>query len=251
MSAATGLLATKSKTTAKILFARTGTSDYVDLGNIAKFAHKPSIQRYTHMQSQVGDAGAGGTKRADGKLVTTIEDLWSATLDEHTPANLRLLLLGGAATPTDQSLNATLAVSITAVKPGFAYWVGAYNITAQSLTFDAEAKVEGADFVLDRSAGILTILATGTISDGDAVAGTVSVPAAKYDSYTSAGDLRASGAFQIFEFDQFGAAPRRHTTFTGEIYVANWGEQTVESINEFEVEILAISKPVVKERNDA
>lgn len=249
MSANPGQLATKSKTTAIILFARTGTVDYLPLGNVSKFSHAPSVQRYTHMQSQVGDSG-GGNKRADGKLVTTIEDLWKATLDEHIAGNLRLLLLGDVATATNQASNASLAVSITAVKPGYTYWVGAYNITSHALTFDAASKTEGTDFTLDKRSGILTILATGTIADGDAVAGTVSVPAQKFDSYTSAADLRASGAFQIFEFDQFGGAPRRHTTFTGEIYVANWGEQTVDAPNEFEVEILAISKPVVKERVD-
>lgn len=250
MSTTPGLLATKSKTTATILFARTGTSDFLPLGNVVKFAHKPSIQRYTHMQSQVGDAG-GGTKRADGKLVTTIEDMWSATLDEHVPGNLRLMMLGAAATATNQASNASLAVSIAAVKPAFSYWVGAYNLTTSALTFATLTKTEGIDYTLDKASGILTILATGTIADGDAVAGTISVPAVKFDAYASAGDLRASGAFQVFEFDQFSSAPRRHTTFTGEIYVANWGEQTVDQPNEFEVEILAISKPVVKERNDA
>lgn len=250
MSASIGQLATKNKTTAIILFARTGTADYVPLGNVTKFSHAPSIQRYTHMQSQVGDAGAGGTKRADGKLVTTIEDLWKATLDEHTAANLRLLLLGAAQTATNQASNASLAVSISAVKLGFTYWVGAYNITSHALTFDGSSATEGTDFTLDKASGILTILSTGTLSDGDAVAGTISVPAQKYDTHTSADDLRASGAFQIFEFDQFSKAPRRHTTFTGEIYVSNWGEQTVDAPTEFEVEILAISKPSVKERVD-
>lgn len=249
MSANPGQLATKSKTTAIILFARTGTSDFLPLGNVSKFSHAPSVQRYTHMQSQVGDAG-GGNKRADGKLVTTIEDLWKATLDEHTAFNLRLLLLGGERSPANQSSNASLAVSISNIKPGYTYWVGAYNITSHALTFDGSSATEGTDFTLDKASGILTILATGTLSDGDDVAGTISVPAVSYDTHTSADDLRASGAFQIFEFDQFSKAPRRHTTFTGEIYVSNWGEQTVDAPNEFEVEILAISKPVVKERVD-
>ncbi|KAB2673897.1 MAG: hypothetical protein DVB31_02960 [Verrucomicrobia bacterium] len=250
MSAVIGSLANKAKTTARVLYKRTGESAYVDLGNVLKFSRKPQIQRYTHMASQTGDAG-GGFKRADGKLVTTIEDNFEFSLNDHTPDNLRLLLLGGAPTTADQALNATLAVSIASVKPGGVYWVGAYGITAEALTFDGDPKTPGTDYILDKASGILSILATGTIGEGDPVAGTVAVPAVKYNAHDAATALRATGSFEVFEFDQFSKAPRKHTSIaSGELIVTNWGEQTVDQPNEFTIELLAITTPVTKERQD-
>ena len=250
MSALPGSLASKSKSTFRVLYKRTGDIGSVELGNIVKGSFKPTIQRVSHMASLTGDSG-GGVKAVDGKLVTTTENLWEFTLSEHSKDNLRLLLLGEELGAANQASNATLAVAITDVKPGRSYWVGAYNITSAALTFATLTKTEGTDYLLDKASGILTILAAGSIADGDDVAGSVAVPAQKYNQATMLKTLRAPGSFEIFEFDQLGVAPRRHWTIAnGEIYTTNWGEQSAEAFNEVTVEVLAISRPVCKERAD-
>src|SRR5262245_28071377 len=145
MSAPLGSYKTKLRATARVIMLRTGSSDYDDLGNVLSFKRDPQLERVTHKS-----ATQLGHLRVDSDQIHTIADAYTFDLDEHVEATLRLLLLSNASSAATQSLNATLAVSITTVSLGKSYWLGKYNITAQSLTFGGSSKTEGTDFILDK-----------------------------------------------------------------------------------------------------
>jgi len=245
-------LKNKEKATTQVLFKRTGATNVVDLGNIIKFAHAPDLQRVEHFTAAVGDAG-GGYAMADGKLISTVANRYTLTCDEIDHDMLRLLNLTDAATASNQSANASLAVTIADVEPGNSYDLGSRGITAHALTFAGDAAVEGTDFSIDYAAGILKILSGGAIVSGDDVAGTINVPAITRKVATSLTDMRATGSVVILQWDQFSeGAPRREIAVSSvELYVTNWGESTHTGFREVQLEINCLVKPVSKERTDS
>ena len=96
-----------------------------------------------------------------------------AACDEHTMGNLALFMSGQQASVAQSSGTGSTA-TLNDVVLGDSYYVGARNVTAVVIT----GKTEGTDYLLDAEAGIITILATGTITAASDVTVTFNKPAA-------------------------------------------------------------------------
>lgn len=238
---------TKKITTGRLYIKKTGETNWRDMGNCKAHKFEPEIARKDHM------ASAGGIKRVDLSLVTSIKHKYSFEFDEHTAEaeELRLLATQGA-----DSVQATATVAAEALtggaysKKGRTYFTAKQGLSSVVVKVAGTAKTLGTDYSVDPGSGAITILPASTIADNSTV--TVDYVAADVtmQNFTANQTLLFTGSFKYVEKDQFSAVPRETTEFDGQAQVTNWGENSGEDYNAFTLEALAFTDPTIKTRKD-
>lgn len=242
--------ATKKQATGRLYFQRktNGTLEvsWLDFGNCKAHKLAPDVQRNEHM------ASADGINTVDLSLVKSVKRLFQYELDEVTPDLERLRQLAGdpgadvvqagAVVVAEQICNANS-------KQGRTVFTAKQGLSAYTVKIAGVAKVEGTDYLIDAGAGAIYIIPGGGIADNSTV--TIDYTAAQVTTkqFTATSELLAEGNFKYIEKDQFNAAPREVTTFYGQCYVSNWGENNGE-FNTTTLDALAWTKPVVSQRKD-
>lgn len=102
---------------------------------------------------------------------------FAASFDEHTMLNLKLFMSGDQ-TSVAQSLSTTGTITLTDVTVGDTYYIGARNVTNVVVLEGSVAKVLNTDYLLDATLGLITVLGTGTVIDGDDLVVNFDQPAA-------------------------------------------------------------------------
>ncbi|HXG46043.1 MAG TPA: malectin domain-containing carbohydrate-binding protein [Methylomirabilota bacterium] len=220
---------------------------FFDLGDVQKHKFAPDIKR------AAWSSALKGRRLGVQQVPYEMHWRWQFTLNEQLlkVAELRGLAAGfgpaaslGGNIPTNTIAN---------VVKGGSYDLGKRNITA--LTVDGNPTptyVEGADYTLERGAGLLTVLETGAIAAGS----TIRCTGGTYDAapVVSLGLLKrilARGTFRIAEYDQFAEVPRELAEFVGQGILTNLGEDDVDKPSEFELEVTAESAVTVQKRKDS
>lgn len=87
--------------TGKAYFKKTGTSDYVDLGNVVDMTLTNDVQKKEHFRNY------GGRRTKDKTSTTQVGATVKFTLDEITGPNLEMFALGDATVDTDGTYTIT------------------------------------------------------------------------------------------------------------------------------------------------
>ena len=116
----------------KVLFRRSGTSGYLDLGNAPAFTTTVTIDKIEHFGSR------GGLSKKDLEVITKLGMGGSFTLDEPNGANLGMFIMSDAgATADGQASGNTVAAAITS--PVVHMWYPLVLPTASVVSFPAAA----------------------------------------------------------------------------------------------------------------
>lgn len=232
------------RVTTKVFLKRSGATGFEDIGNVLEFKDNKKLESVEHKS-----AGLNGVLVVDDKQVHTVGSAFEFKFDESSIANVRRMLQAEANTTTSQAANATLAVSIASVTKGLSYYVGARNLSGHALTFGGTSKTEGTDFVLDKKAGMVTILSAGAIANGAAVAGTVNCAAVESATWTQDKEFNLQVGFRIEQYDELGW----RATWSGAYARAtmmNLGERNPGAFNEPQAVIVPMGDVTYEERTD-
>lgn len=214
---------------------------YISLGNVAEYRYTPTRNTIERRVAEKGYV------RVDDELISDVKEAWEFVLDEEDANTARFLRLAAGATVVTQSA-ATGSISVlTDVQRGRWYDIGLRRLSAVTVQVSSQTKVEGRDYVIDRDAGMIYIVPTGTITDGSDVTVTHDVAQMTHHSFATLSQVRFTGPVLIHEFNQHDPAPLREISFTGVIIATAFPEQTGE-IGRWTVRVTARTKPVIKKR---
>jgi len=239
-----GHIEAHEKLTARLFVEPSGESGFIDCGNVADYKHAPEKQYKTRMVAE------GGYRRVNDEQVDTIHDRWEFTLDEMDVFNHRLLHLAQSPTAVVQSATTAPAgtASITGITKGRCYFIGAVGLDTVVVTKGVTTLVEGTDYTMDLKAGVITILPGGvTLVDGDDIALTFGNVAVDFESYTSNSQVLFRGTVRILETNQFSGVPLREISFSGNLSITAWPEQSGE-FGKYTVRATPTTVPTIKRR---
>ena len=198
----------------RIYFQPTGLVGYQSLGNMVSVT--PDLKKAVTV-TENNDP----TERAivqGQEVVSTIGWAWDFETNEFPDVIMRLIQCSAAPANAAQSLNASNTATFSSAVPGYTYDLGAYNVSAVVVTVSAATKVEGTDYVVDYAAGMLTILASGSIAAAASVGVAFANPALNFGSLATP-QTQLTGAFKIAEFDPISSTNRSITVGTGSVYI--------------------------------
>ena len=227
---------TRRKVTAKFYFADEATpTAFRDYGNILLTKQEPKLDRAQQISAQKGYVQV--THEEPGKV-----DLrWSLKADEHTTDLISLLHLAGDPSTVTQTQGAGASWSLSSVKQGYSYYVGAMGLSA----FVVTSKTLNTDYTIDVGSGMITIVVGGNIADGSSISGTFTKAGLTFSQYTSLSKLFKRGYVRLITFDQNATTPREIVTFKGELSVTDWGDHDGQKYNDSTLNLLAVDAPVV------
>lgn len=237
-----GTSAAKRRTSGRLYFKPTGLSYELDLGNIVDWKRNNKTERATHMASE------RGVKRVDLEQTHTVGFGYQFGLDEFPDKVVELLQKGAKGSATTQSSATGSTASFSSVKQGATYDLGKLNVSNVVITVSAVAKTLDVDYTLDPATGRITILPTGTISDGANVSATFDVAQVVLDNFSSADAVKAEGTFKFYEFDQESATIRAEHSFTGSCWINDDGANDLSNFTKCTLEVTCHSKPAIKQR---
>lgn len=251
MSEKLGDSTTKKLTTGRLYFQRKTAGVYetnwLDFGNCKTAGYKPDVQRAEHMKSDLG------FKRVDLSRVKSIKPLFQFELDEITPELERfrqLAAAGDSATQASGSVSSgspeTLVTS-DSVK-GRTYFTAKQGVSNVVVKVSSTTYTEGTDYSVDYGAGAITILPGSTIPDGSTVTVSYDYAQVVTKTFTSYEELITEGRFKFIEKDSVTSVPHSVTTFEGQCYVSNWGENATDDYNVTTLDCLPLTDPVVSRR---
>lgn len=216
-----------------------------DWGNVDDYKYDPKISRKEHMKS------SGGVKQTDLSMTADITGKYSVTLDEFTMDLENLLALGSQGADAVQAgANITAEALTASSKKGRVYFTANQGISAVVVKFGGAAQVLGIDYQVDAGSGAITILNGGAIADASALTVDYTCAAITQHVITGYQQLVVLANLKLVEYDQFSSTvPRQVSTWNGQIYVTNWGDNK-EDYTKVVVEALVFGSPIIKRRAD-
>jgi len=227
---------TRRKVTGKLYLADLTTpTQFRNWGNVLLVKQEPKIDRAQQLTAQKGFVQVTHEEPSKVDLRYTIK------FDELHDDALALLHLSSAATTVTQSAGTATAWSLSSVSPGYSYYVGAMGLTAFAVT----GKTLNTDYTYDAGSGMIYIVPSGTIAASSSIAGTYTSTAQTFKQYTELTRTFRQVSVQLDTFDQATSLPRERVTFTGEVYISDYGDNDGQKYNEPTLMLLAITAPVV------
>jgi hypothetical protein len=222
-----------------------------DMGNEEDYKNDPKIQRKEHM------ASGAGVKRTDLSLAAEITPKWSFTVDEFGVDLEALLLLGTQGADSVQAGGNIVGEQITVNSlQGRTYFLANEGASAIVVKVGAAVYMQGVDYQLDNplisgasGSGAITILNGGGIVNGSTVAVTYTAAAVTNHTFTAMTQLLQLCKAKVVEYDQFSTVPRCTTTYSGQVYVTNWGDNKAD-YTKVVIEVLAYGQPTISRRAD-
>src|SRR5581483_1426951 len=217
---------------------------YRDLGNCTEHKIDPKITRKEHKKA------AGGFLRTDLSLVSEISPMYQYVFDEHSPYLVNLALLGSQGADSVQAGGNIVAEQLTNnSQQGRVYFTAQNGLTVATVKVGGIAKTLNVDYAIDLGSGAVTILNGGAINNGSTVTIDYTSGAVTMHNFTAFQALLLQGAIKYVETDQFSATPRQMTTFNGQLYVTNWGDNKAD-YNLITVDAVPLTNPIVQTRVD-
>lgn len=154
-------------TGSRVYVRKSGDSFYRDLGNVVVASTTPNVETLEHR-----------TSRSGKQKVDRVEEIFrshtiSMTLDEINTENLVLLFNASgqsAFTQTAQTAATQSIVMSSTIRQGGSVRLNHRRITGTPVVTDGAGSVTftaSTDYIIDVEAGIITILESGTIGQGD------------------------------------------------------------------------------------
>jgi hypothetical protein len=235
--------------TGQVFVRRAGATNWIDMGNATEFDSPTKADRVVHETAVVGQDG-GGYVRGDSSQVHTVHEIINFMTDSMTIDVLQLLNFSDAPTNVDQAAAGSVAVTAQALVKGQTFYLGATSILTATLTADSVAMVEGADYTIDKKNGMITILTTSTVvTDGDALAGTVSVAAVKRRRFKPLSKVAEPVFFRIYFNDASKSDARVLAVGEGDLYPVDFGKQDHKNYKKAKFEFL-VRESTLDERLD-
>lgn len=235
--------------TGQVWVRRAGATNWIDLGNATEFDSPTKADRVVHETAVVGQDG-GGYVRGDSSQLHTVHEIINFMTDSLTVDVLQLLNFSDAATNVDQAAAGSVAVTGQALVKGQSFYLGATSILTATLTADAVAMVLGTDYTMDKTTGMITILTTSTVvTDGDALAGTVSVGAVKRRRFVPLSKVAEPVFFRIYFHDANKVDARCTVVGEADLYPVDFGKQDHKAFKKAKFEFM-VRGSTVDERLD-
>ncbi len=228
---------TRRKVTAQLFIADDATpTAFRNFGNVLLNKQEPKVDRAQQLTAQKGYL------QVTHEEPSKVDLRWSVKADEHHNDLIGLLHLADAPSTVTQSSGAAVAWSISSVKQGYSYYVGAMALSV----FVVTSKTLNTDYTVDLGSGMITIVVGGNIADNSSIAGTFTKAALTFSQYTSLTKTFKRVYVRLLTFDQNTTTPREIVTFHGELYVSDWGDHDGQKYNESTLMLLSIDAPVVQ-----
>lgn len=174
----------------EVFFRPEGTSGYMHLGNCPAFGLTLELEKAEHFSSMAG------VKEKDLSKVIQKTVKSSITMEELSPENLNLVLLGNEITTAMQADLEIDGVEVTTIPGRYVPIVSGKIrlddvIVADAAISPTTTYVEGTDYALNREAGMIMALPGGSISDTCYV--TASAASVKTSKINALANSSASG----------------------------------------------------------
>ncbi len=233
-----GNVAARKKLTGRLFFQRIG-ADYVDLGNVMLTKQEPKLDRAQQLTADKGRMRV--TREAIGK----VDPRWSFKLDEQLGPQLRLLNLAtenvDQAAVEEHEVQEMDPVLNEAIDLGYK-WISNVVVT------NPVGGAEGVEYQVDSENGTITPISEAWLNGLEGPL-TVTFDAPAIKNYTMLSEAFVRGTAIIILYDQHNAGPAGKISFSAEIRTSDWGDNDGQKINEFTLELLALSEPVVLSRD--
>lgn len=239
-----GAAALKRMCVGRVLATLPGAAFATDFGNLVKFKTDNKEEVVEHIANDV----ASRSRVVDSEFVHTQGFGFVFTFDEFSDLFLRLLQKASGQSTAVQNSGTGASASISSAVLGATYRLGKYDVSNVVVTVSSATKVLGTDYTLDAAAGTITILATGTISNGSSVSVAFDHAAITFRTFTAAGLPTYQADFLFYEYDQGGTTIRAETAFSGSARLVNVAEDPATGFVTGDVVVKCWSKPVRKER---
>ncbi len=156
----------------EVLFKPTGGSGYLHLGNCPAYGLNVELEKAEHYSSMAG------TKEKDFSKVTQKTVKSSITMEELSVQNLNLVLMGGTVATAPQESSTITGEEVTVVLDQYVPIsdgkLRLSDITVADAASDPTATYEeGTDYIINREAGLIMALSSGSITTNCFVTATV------------------------------------------------------------------------------
>ena len=156
----------------EVFFKPTGGTGYLHLGNCPSFGLNVELEKAEHYSSM------SGIKEKDLSKVIQKTVKASITMEELSPQNLNLVLLGGTVATAAQETSSLTGQEVTVVLDQYVpISTGKLRLSSVVVTDAASdpdtTYVEGTDYILNREAGMIMALTSGSITTTCYVSATV------------------------------------------------------------------------------
>ena len=160
-----------------LLLQRTGTTGYLDAGNIPDLGLDPGTQILEHKTSR------GGRIVTDRREKMESQTSWNVSMDEMTPTNIAMLMQANTPSAFSQAAVTapTLTLSIPTPTLGLWYPIGAFRLTSVIVMQSAATLTLGTDYQLDAEKGLIRPLPGGAVSPSGTLTITAGCPAISGD----------------------------------------------------------------------
>jgi hypothetical protein len=230
--------------TAKAYYQATGTTNWINLGDVSVWSTPIDIKRTPIMDSDKG------FRRHTRDLITEIGWQYDLTVNEVTKETLELITLGTSGADITQASATGLTASFSAV----AYRCGLFlnkekvsNVVVKNAS-NTITYVVDVDYVLDADAGVIELIDGGSIAEGVTINVTFDCAATTRGKITALNKFFTAGTMKLQCFDQHDGKPMENHDFSAQIYVTDWGTSDGSKIMEWKLRAIATSKPIVTYR---
>jgi 5-enolpyruvylshikimate-3-phosphate synthase len=230
------------RTSGKIIVFPTGSAGGLDLGviEIVKVAY--GVKSDAVMFAIDGNVVLGTKENV------SVEPVLTMTGQQFHSAVRALLLLGTKNADVVQTSGSAATLTVTA-KLGQTFDIGARNLSNVVVTVAAAVKVEGTDYFLEPSKGLIRFPAVAAgIADGASVLITFDKAALTRESITAFTNLNQTATVKYYEMDNKSATVRNEWTITGTLSVTAAGDADPTKFKKWTAELAVSGQPTVLSR---
>lgn len=211
------------KLTARLFWKRVADSGYNDAGNVRDYVDASTRSLVTRARA------ADGARFVNDEQADVCHEAYTFLLDERDAAQELLLKQGRQLANETQAATEAATATITNVRQGKWYAIGAYNIENVTVTASVSgAQDEGTDYELDRESGRIKVVDGGGIGAGETLTVTFDEPAIEFEKFESQFDPHFFVDFIIEEHNAFHKTWLRRMSGRGYINVMEFPSQTGE-----------------------
>lgn len=213
----------REKLTARLFWKLRTESGYNDAGNVKDYVDASTRTLVTRTRS------ANGARYVNDEQVDVSHESYTFLLDERDANQERLILLSLEATEDAQAAVEGATATISNVKNGKWFLIGAVNIANVSVSGSLAGPCdEGTDYELDKENGRIRVIPGASIADGETLTVTFDQPGIHFQVFESQKNPLFYCDFVIEEYNQYSSVWLRKRAFSGYLNVTEFPSQTGE-----------------------
>lgn len=239
-------ISTRRQMTAIARFMRSGTSTWVDLGDIMSWKNASDVKRTPIM------ASLPGMRLQIAEIPAEVAWRYELTTNEVTIETMKLLNLGISGADVVQLSGSGLTATLTAA---FRQWLPlnkeAVTVVSIKNASNTITYTAGADYEVDGGLGLIRIYETGLITEGQTLNVIFNCAATTRKSITGLSDFYVAGVMVLSALDQHDNPTNRaieEHTFPCQLYISDYGTSDGSKIMEVTYRANATKKPTITQR---